>query len=221
MKLKSCEDAGDPQFSFTPSAELRGDRLARLSPMAPAMQLEQHRAMLQWHARRQIGHRLRQRISASDVVQDTFLTAVASIHSYQGTTDLQMRAWLLQILRTRVIDAVRRHLLAAKRSCEAERAIEIESLSADAASPQAAAATDEQLQMIRDAIERLEPQLRQIIGLRHLCGASLESISSETGLSSATVWRRCNEAVDRLRLLLNQPENDSSTAAASHSAVSR
>jgi len=54
-----------------------------------------------------LGERLKQKVDASDVVQQTLLKAHEDIGQFNGDTEPQLIAWLKQILRNRLIDEAR------------------------------------------------------------------------------------------------------------------
>lgn len=65
--------------------------------------------------RRELGlHRggIAARFSSSDVVQEVFLRVIAGLNGFQGDSEAQFQAYLVAIVRHRILDAVRHHAAA-------------------------------------------------------------------------------------------------------------
>lgn len=77
--------------------------------------LEDLRPYLLAIAREEIPDKLAAKAGASDLVQETCELALRHQDQYRGTTNAELRAWLAQILRRRVIALRRRYLSAARR----------------------------------------------------------------------------------------------------------
>ncbi len=78
--------------------------------------LEHFRPQLIKQAERSIGKLLSRRMSISDLVQETMVTATAAFPSFQGCSEQELAAWLKAILRSRLVDGIRRHRLAERRA---------------------------------------------------------------------------------------------------------
>src|SRR5262245_46312218 len=74
------------------------DRARHGSKSSLGTLLEQYRNYLAVLATTQIERRLRQRVSPSDVVQETMLRAHKNFGQFRGTTEPELLAWLRQIL---------------------------------------------------------------------------------------------------------------------------
>lgn len=83
------------------------------------MLLENYRNYLTVLAHAQIDARLRPRTNPSDLVQETFLQASRHFDQFQGNAK-EFEAWLRRILHRRVVQLVRKHVLARKRSVRRE-----------------------------------------------------------------------------------------------------
>ncbi|MCU0720999.1 MAG: hypothetical protein MUC83_14915 [Pirellula sp.] len=79
-----------------------------------------YRDYLKTLAKRRIGGPLVGRVSASDIVQETMLTAWAEFTQFQGENAKQFSVWIRTILIRKVSAAVAVHLKAAKRSASRE-----------------------------------------------------------------------------------------------------
>src|SRR5262245_37525000 len=116
--------------------------------------LERFRPYLLLLARTQLDPRLKGRLDASDIVQQTFLQAHQALSGFRGTSDAERMAWLRQILAHCLHHALRDHGrdcrdVARERSLEAaldDSSMRMERwLAADQSSPSQRAAREEQL----------------------------------------------------------------------------
>jgi RNA polymerase sigma-70 factor (ECF subfamily) len=139
--------------------------------------LEQCRAYLKLLASSQVDTLLRQRIDASDLVQQSMLDAVARRDQFRGTTEGELLAWLRAILSNNLIDAFR-HYGRAKRDVARNLSLDeeisqsfrrIDALAtASTSSPSQRAATNEQLLRLPEALDALPEAQREAIVLHHL-----------------------------------------------------
>ena len=86
--------------------------------------LERFRPFLYRQARRQLGSRLRRKLDAADIVQETLLKAHEKLKQFRGQTEAELAAWLRTILENTLAMAVRqfqaaRGTLPANGLCEA------------------------------------------------------------------------------------------------------
>ena len=116
---------------------------------------------------------LGERDDVEELVQDTFVRAFGSLHSFRG--DSALRTWLFTIERRLVLDRRR----AARR---APVAVEVTDASAatefTALDSMVAAETEQQ---VREAIERLSPTQREVFTLRVSEGLSYREIADVVG----------------------------------------
>jgi RNA polymerase sigma-70 factor (ECF subfamily) len=181
-----------------------GDRDALGSLLA-----EQAEPLRRWVERRLDG-RLRGRVSASDVVQETCLAADARRGHLAGLDGMPLGVWLRLIAAQRLADLHRRHLGADARDARREVALDAGSgsaalagrLAGDITSPSAAAARHEVARLVAVALRRLAPADREILELRHLQGVSNDEAAARLGLSKSAATKRHLRALERLRPLL-------------------
>src|SRR5579863_8609213 len=86
--------------------------------------LSKYRDQLRIAAGRDLGDRLRRRVDASDIVQQTFMIAHRCFQQFQGESDPELVAWLREILNQNVQEAVRRHIHAENRTVTRETSLE-------------------------------------------------------------------------------------------------
>jgi RNA polymerase sigma-70 factor (ECF subfamily) len=93
---------------------------ARRSQTALAQLLDLYRAYLCLLAEREIEPRLATRCAASDIVQETIVEAFGDFAKFSGDQESELTAWLERILKNNIMDAVRKHLVAKRRSAKRE-----------------------------------------------------------------------------------------------------
>jgi RNA polymerase sigma-70 factor (ECF subfamily) len=175
--------------------------------------LDRHRAALRWVVETRLDPKVRQRVDASDVVQDVLIEAHRRLNEYLATPTLPFHLWLRQLAKQRVIDTYRRHRLAARRDISRE-------ISADAAlpdrsslnwagqiadpqlTPAAANLQAELISRFSAAIEQLEESDREILLMRHFEHLSNHETAVALGLSDPAAGMRYLRALRRLRQVL-------------------
>jgi RNA polymerase sigma-70 factor (ECF subfamily) len=175
-------------------------------------QLERYRPLLRLLARQiQLHPRLRPRLDASDLVQETLLKAQRGFALFRGTTEGDRIAWLQEILRNVAVDAVRRET-ARRRDPALEQALEAvvgESsarLEAFPASrepcPHERAERQELLLRVAAALDLLPEDQRDAVVLRDLMGTPLVQIAERLGRTEKSVAGLLQRGRRRLRELL-------------------
>src|SRR5262245_55692459 len=99
-------------------------RRARDGDAAAVAELHRrHDAMLRAHAAGRLPPAMRAKVGASDVVQDAWVGALASLADFEDRGPGSFAAWLRRILEFKAVDEVRRHVEAASRDARREVAI--------------------------------------------------------------------------------------------------
>jgi RNA polymerase sigma-70 factor (ECF subfamily) len=158
--------------------------------------LERLRPYLRLLARLHLGARLRSKLDASDLVQQTLLEACASLAQFRGTTDGELAAWVRTIL-AHQLNRVAREYDRAKRDVARERSLEaaLEHSSAclaawladDRPSPGEKAAQNEQAVRLAVAMEQLPEAQREALVLHYWQGWTSAGIAEYLGRSPAAV----------------------------------
>ncbi|MFM7243259.1 MAG: sigma-70 family RNA polymerase sigma factor [Planctomycetaceae bacterium] len=200
--------AGSPQVTLVLLDRVRGgdaDAINRL--------LERHRTAI----RRMIDHRMdrviERRVDASDIVQDVMIEANRRLGDYLANPTMPFRLWLRHMARDRLIDAHRRHRVAASRSLDREVPLathDAESSGGDGfaavadreLTPAAAATWHELERRFAAAVERLDDDDRRIVLLRHFEHLSTAEAAEVLGLTKPAAGMRYLRAMRRLRGLL-------------------
>jgi RNA polymerase sigma-70 factor (ECF subfamily) len=176
--------------------------------------LERYRPYLLLLARLRLDPRLRGKLDASDVVQQTLLEAHLARGQFHGT-DGQEAAWLRQILARNLANAVR-DLLRDKRDVRREQSLEaaIEEssrrlegwLAAEQSSPSERAARHEQGVRLAAALAELPEAQRESLTLHHLEGRPLEEVARLVGRSREAVAGLIKRGLRQLRHRLREQE---------------
>jgi len=146
--------------------------------------------------RLRMGIALRSRESISDLVQECYLEALRTFDRFTPAGPRGFYRWLCQIVEHKIVDAHRHHFGAACR--DARRQVSLEGGAADEAAqansietPSQIILREESCRAIREALERLPADYRQVIELRQF-----------QMLSSAEVGARMNRSAEAVRALL-------------------
>ncbi len=170
--------------------------------------LEVHRPLLLALANQELAPRLRSKVGASDLVQDTLLEAFKGFSQFQGKSEAELRHWLQQIYHHNAVDNGRRYQDAAKRNVQFERPLQGDNFAAPPAtlvepmSPLAEILRLEQLEELERTLQKLSPEDRDLITLRHRVRLSFEEIARRLGCTETAVRQRWLRALARWRKAL-------------------
>jgi RNA polymerase sigma-70 factor (ECF subfamily) len=176
---------------------------------------ERFRSYLLLLARVRLDPRLRPKLDASDVVQQTLLEAHRDLAQFRGRTVGQQAAWLRQILARNLANVVRdlrRDMrdVAREQPLQAaldESASRLEAwLAAEQSSPSQQAARHERAVRLADALTGLPENQREAVVLRHWHGCSLVEIAGRLGCTTAAVTGLLHRGLRNLRKQLRDLE---------------
>lgn len=191
----------------SPDAQSLLDRARAGDARAWSQLLEGCRPYLRVMAARQVGGALRARVDPSDVVQLTFLEAHQGRAKFRGAATAELMGWLRAVLANNVATLVERHVVAQRRSVEAERAFAGGAESSAAAppgacevsSPSQRAMRGESALALAEAILRLPADQAEAVRLRHLEGWTLAQMATELGRSEVAVASLIKRGLQGLR----------------------
>ena len=179
--------------------------------MGKGEDLGRFREYLHLLARLRLGPRLKTKVDASDIVQETLLDAHKGRPQFRGTTDAELMGWLRQILAHNLADAAKA-LKKAKRDAARERSLEAEIeqasgrlgefLAAQQSTPSRRLSREEEALKLAGALARLPTPQREAVELHHLQGLSLKELAVHLERSEAAVAALLHRGLERLRDLL-------------------
>jgi RNA polymerase sigma-70 factor (ECF subfamily) len=137
---------------------------------------------------------------AEDVVQEAYLRALKSFGGFHGTDG---RVWLLAIVRNACYTWLQR-----KHARQPVLAFDEALHSADAGvTPETVLLQKEDQEAVRQAVEELPVDLREVVVLRELEGLSYKQIAAIADIPMGTVMSRLARARERLQKRLGGPED--------------
>ncbi|MBU6221346.1 MAG: sigma-70 family RNA polymerase sigma factor [Planctomycetes bacterium] len=181
--------------------------------------LARHRDAIRRMIDRRMDRVIQHRVDASDIVQDVLLEANRRLGDYLANPTMPFRLWLSHMARDRLIDAHRRHRVAASRSVDREVSLAAPGTGDDHSrddavgqigdrelTPAAAATWHELERRFAAAVEQLDEADREIVLLRHFEHLSTADAAAALGLSKPAAGMRYLRAMRRLRVLLEGGE---------------
>jgi RNA polymerase sigma-70 factor (ECF subfamily) len=171
--------------------------------------LQRHRRSLHRMVQAGLNRGLSRRVDASDVVQETLLSASRRLAEYLQNPQLPFHAWLRQLARDRLADAYRRQL-ADKRDVSREQSVgdDQPSLSPaaqvrdDGLTPAAMLLKKELANCFSTAVDQLPEEAREIILMRHAEQLTNSQAAELLGLSEPAASMRYLRALRQLKSLL-------------------
>jgi RNA polymerase sigma-70 factor (ECF subfamily) len=181
---------------------------------APSNRLEHYREYLVRLARSNLDRRLRGKLDASDVVQESLLRAHQCMNRFRFHSEAEMAAWLRKILAHVLSDAIRRFRSCARDvdlECSAAYLISAqveEWLVANWPTPLDDAIRQEQLLCLAHGLERLPGEQRLAVDLRYFQCLSMAEIALAMARSKGAVAKLLYRAIAKLRGCLVQCERE-------------
>ncbi len=170
-----------------------------------------HTQRLLESVRAELGDRLRQRLESQDVMQQVFLDAVNNIEQFVDRGHDSFFAWLRRIAVNRICDVDRQAFQTRKRRGEvrvADLGIDasmgrlLDAVTDSGATPSKVAAHADRVQLLRQALEQLSADQREVIQLRYFSQMDVAETAERMGRSDRAVRSLCVRALIRLRELL-------------------
>jgi RNA polymerase sigma-70 factor (ECF subfamily) len=201
-------------------ADVGDDELIRRARGGDATSLAElfgrHRHRLEKMVRVRLSRALQGRVDPDDVLQETYLDLARELRHYPGPEAMPVFIWLRLLTGQRLARVHRRHLGTAKRAAgreapvhhgggdEADTASMADFLVGQLTTASRAADRAERAQIVRRAVEALEPLDREIISLRTFEGLSNSEAAAVLGLAKSTASNRFVRAMARLQAELQK-----------------
>lgn len=177
---------------------------------AIAMQalLHSNRARLLEYVQRHLPQQVRSFLEPEDVLQDTFIEAIRRLKEFSPTSTEHVTRWLMTIARHKMIDLYRAHQAAKRggaRKVDAEQQSDggvialLETLAIYHRTPSRSAAAHELAAALDRSINRLPPDYRQAIRLRHVEGIAAKDAASRMNRTEGAFHLLCNRGLKQLR----------------------
>ncbi len=178
--------------------------------------LQRHRDALRRMIDMRMDRKIRQRVDASDIVQDVMVEANRRLQTYLENPIMPFHLWLRQMAKDRLIDAHRRHRASGKRSVDRERTMAMQA-SLDRSSvefvaqlcdpemtPAAAATMHELQQRFEEALAEMDDPDQEVVVMRHFEQLSNQEVAQALKLSEPAASMRYLRAMRRLRQRLTE-----------------
>ena len=196
-----------------PDEEKLLERAAQGDRSASNELLSRYRPRLRKMVAIRMDPRLKSRIDPFDVVQDALLDAARMLPDYIRDRPLPYYPWLRQLAWQRLYDLNVGHIHAQKRSVtrEVDRGMSLSDdsvvelarrVASSGGGPSTILYRKELRSRVRDALERLKPDDRELLVLRYLEQLSSREIAAVVGISEPAVNVRHLRALKRMHELL-------------------
>src|SRR5206468_9172472 len=144
------------------------------------------------------------REDAEEICQEVFLSVIRNLDSFHG--DSQFQTWLFRIATNKAGDYRERRNAAKRGGGKAPVSLQAEDpesgLTLDPPAPlpgpDELLMNAERMELIREAVDRLEEPCREIVELRYFGDLSYEELSKTLALNPKTVSSRLSKCLDRL-----------------------
>lgn len=161
--------------------------------------LDEFRPWLRLLAQRFLDQRLGGRIDDSDVVQQTYLSAIRRFGEFRGSSTEELAAWLRAIHERNLIDETRKHLGTEKRAIGREETPNEISQLVTETSPSQRLMQGESAVQLAKAITAIPEDQATAVRLRHLEGWSLDQIAEHMQRTDRSVANLLHRGLANLR----------------------
>lgn len=155
------------------------------------------------YARMRLGAKLRARVDAMDVLQETFMHAHLDWHRFEASNqelDRGLAQWLCAIAENRIRDLADWHGAARRNVGREARDVTmvLRDLQRSGHGPATSMVRRDERDRVSDAVETLADEDREVLLLRHFEGLTLDAVAERTGRSASSVRRALGRAVQQL-----------------------
>jgi RNA polymerase sigma-70 factor (ECF subfamily) len=176
--------------------------------------LERYRSYLRLLARSLVRPALRGKLDQSDLIQDAFLNAQQGFDRFRGSGEKELVTWLRTIL-AHVVSNQAQRMQAQGRDHRREVSLEVlldqshqamqHALAAPGSSPSEQESRREQAVRVAKALDRLSPDQREVVILRHLEHLPIEEVAAQMGRDVHAVHSLWGRALTHLNRILKEP----------------
>ncbi len=180
-------------------------------PEAVAELLEEFRARISRMLAVRMDPRLRGRLDASDVIQDTFIEVHGRIEEYRARQDMPYFLWVRFLADQKLTQMHRRHLGAGQRDARRELPDALRSmpgattatlagaLMSSGVTPSEVAMRMEDEERLIKVLDQMRELDREVLALRHFEGLSNAEVAALLGIEASAASRRYVRALARMQ----------------------
>lgn len=159
--------------------------------------------------------RMRGRIDASDILQETYLDLAQRLETFREHPEMPFIVWLRLMTTQRMADQYRRHIAAQKRTAGREVSMDrggprndtsaciAHQLMAQISSPSQRAIRDERMQKLEQALDEMNPIDREVLALRHFEDLGNNEVAEILGIQKTAASNRYIRALKRLKEVMS------------------
>jgi RNA polymerase sigma-70 factor, ECF subfamily len=170
---------------------------------------DRHRGELRRAVELRLDRRLRARVDASDIVQESHLEAYRRLDDYLERAPMPFGLWLRKTAQQQLVNHRRTHMRAVRRSVHREDALPDQSSMLIAApllhtgpSPSRQVIKREYARLVSEAVNQLSELDREILLMRNVEGLTQQAIAQVLDLSHDAVRQRYGRSLIKLQRLL-------------------
>ncbi len=162
-------------------------------------------------ANRSLDDKLKVKVGASDLVQETYVCAYRGFQEFRGQNEQEFYGWLMAIMANRLCDRIRHFRRTKSRNIDCELPLAsveaaLSVLSDEAATPGARVIANDEQRRVRLALEQLKEPHRSVLIERTWHGAGFAEIGARLGCSADAARKTWTRAVCVLEQLLAEIE---------------
>lgn len=161
-------------------------------------------------------YRVAGRVSASDVIQESYINAAKRIQHFRDKPEMPFFVWLRLVMNQQLADLHRQHVQAEKRDVRKEISLERRGpsphtslaiaahLAGRETSPSRAFSRVERIATLEAALNKMEPIDREVIALRHFEELTNSEVSAVLNIGEQAASKRYVRAIKRMRQVLDE-----------------
>jgi RNA polymerase sigma-70 factor (ECF subfamily) len=200
---------GDPGVFSDPASGRSETYVATATAQSVVRSLDVFRDYLTMVATCELGQDLTAKVSASDIVQETFLAAGRDLAQFHGRGPTETRSWLRGILQNLLANTRRHYRGTIKRRVSRELRLSLArnsdsrdlmaAIASSITSPSGRAMRSERATALRAVMEVLPERYRQVIQWHHQERLPFEAIAARLDISAEAARKVWGRALLRLR----------------------
>lgn len=153
-----------------------------------------------------LGPKLRVRADGSDLLQKVLMQVVADLPHFRGQSGNELMGWVRRILERDIQELLQREKFAGKRSIDREEdaSHEVRQAPGRQTSPSQRMIRHEHSRIVREAIDRLDGECREVMKMKHLENLTMAEIARQLDKSESAIARLLVNGMKQLKTILKQ-----------------